>query len=407
MEKTIILGVTGGIAAYKACDLVSRLTKRGCQVHVIMTKAAEHFVHPLTFRTLSGHPVITDMFSEPGSWNVRHISLAESAHLMVVAPATANIIGKVAQGIADDMLSTTIMAAKPGCPVLFAPAMNVYMYQNPIVQGNIRCLQEFGYSFIGPGEGMLACGTKGEGRMVEAVEIEDKILSLLEDKKDYLHKKILITAGPTREAIDPIRFLSNKSTGVMGYALAERAKNRGAQVHLITGPTNLPDPWGVEVTRVESALDMHRAVLQAYPEADIVIKAAAVADYRPQDISLEKIKKKEGPLSISLTRNPDILWELGQDKQKHQILVGFAAETHNLLAYAQGKIKAKNLDLIVANNVQEPGAGFGGDTNIVTIITKDGEITKLPLLTKMETAQAILDKIKQQFGDLWVDGQTK
>lgn len=392
--KTIVLGVTGGIAAYKACDLVSRLVKKEYQVHVIMTRSAEHFVNPLTFRTLSGHPVITDMFAEPGAWNVRHVSLAEMASLMVIAPATANIIGKVAHGLADDMLSTTIMAAKPNCPVLFAPAMNVHMYQNPIVQDNIKRLTDFGYFFIGPVEGRLACGTKGQGRMVEAEEIFEKIVSLLEGKKDFQGKRFLITAGPTREAIDPIRFLSNRSTGTMGYALAQAAKSRGAQVHLVTGPTGLPDPYGVEMTKVESARDMHQAALMAYPHADIVIKAAAVADYRPQDTADSKIKKQEGTLSLVLERNPDILRELGQNKKEHQILVGFAAETDNLLDYARQKITAKNLDLIVANNVKEEGAGFGTTTNKVTIITKEGEIIELPRMTKLDTAHAILDHIR-------------
>jgi phosphopantothenoylcysteine decarboxylase/phosphopantothenate--cysteine ligase len=392
-EKNIVLGVTGGIAAYKACDLVSRLAKRGYQVHVIMTKSAEHFVNPLTFRTLSGNPVVTDMFAEPGTWNVRHISLAETASLMVIAPATANIIGKVAHGLADDMLSTTIMAAKARCPVLFAPAMNMNMYQNPIVQENIGRLKNFGYHFIGPAKGRLACGTEGQGRMVEAEEIEEKILSLLERKKDFQGKKILITAGPTREALDPIRYLTNRSTGTMGYALADAAHSRGAEVYLVSGPTNLPDPWGVEVTRVESAREMHQVVLSIFPAVDIVIKAAAVADYRPKVTAEHKIKKKEGPLSLELERNPDILRELGQNKKEHQILVGFAAETDNLEEYARQKMATKNLDLIVANNVKEEGAGFGGTTNIVTIITKGGEMIKLPRLTKHDTAHAILDQI--------------
>ncbi|MGI6686109.1 MAG: bifunctional phosphopantothenoylcysteine decarboxylase/phosphopantothenate--cysteine ligase CoaBC [Bacillota bacterium] len=396
--KTIVLGVTGGIAAYKACDLVSRLVKRGYQVHVIMTKSAEHFVNPLTFRTLSGHPVVTDMFSEPGVWNVRHISLAETAHLMVIAPATANIIGKVAHGLADDMLSTTVMAAKDRCPVLFAPAMNVHMYQNPIVQDNIRRLTDYGYFFVGPDEGRLACGTAGQGRMVEPQEIEENIILLLERKTDFQGKKILITAGPTREALDPIRFLSNRSTGTMGFALAEAAKSRGAEVHLVSGPSNLPDPLGVKITKVESAREMHSAVIKAYSDVDIVIKAAAVADYRPKDTADYKIKKTEGPLNLVLERNPDILWELGQNKKKNQILVGFAAETDNLVEYARQKIIAKNLDLIVANNVKEEGAGFGGTTNIVTIISKEGDIIKLPRMTKLDTAHAILDQIRMHAG---------
>ncbi|HHT62801.1 MAG: bifunctional phosphopantothenoylcysteine decarboxylase/phosphopantothenate--cysteine ligase CoaBC [Bacillota bacterium] len=399
--KTIVLGVTGGIAAYKACDLVSRLVKKGYKVHVIMTKSAEHFVNPLTFRTLSGHPVITDMFSEPGEWNVQHVSLAEKADIMVIAPATANILGKVSHGLADDMLSTTIMAAKPGCPVLFAPAMNVNMYRNPVLQENIKKLTDLGYFFIGPTEGHLACGTQGKGRMVEADEIVDKIISLLEGKKDlndFLDKKILVTAGPTREALDPIRFLSNRSTGTMGYAIAQAAHRRGAKVYLVSGPTSLVQPPGVEITRVESAREMHQAVMRIFPHVDIVIKAAAVADYRPRDAADYKIKKKDKPLTLVLERNPDILWELGQIKNKRQILVGFAAETENLEQYAREKLEAKNLDLIVANNVKEEGAGFGGTTNIVTIITKGGETIKLPRLTKLEAAHAILDQIRIQAG---------
>lgn len=390
--KTIVLGVTGGIAAYKACDLVSRLVKKENDVHVIMTESAEHFVSPLTFRTLSGNPVIRDMFSDPGTWQVRHISLAEKAELMVIAPATANIIGKLAHGIADDMLSTTVMAAQ--CPVLIAPAMNVNMYQNPIVAENIQRLRKLGYFFVGPAVGRLACGTEGQGRMEEVQEIEEKIIDLLIINNDFLGKKILITAGPTREALDPIRFFSNKSTGTMGYALAEAASRRGAEVQLVSGPTCLSDLPGVKTTKIESAREMHQAVLKIYPEVDIVIKAAAVADYRPKKAVDYKIKKKDGDLSVSFERNPDILWELGQNK-KNQILVGFAAETDNLLEYAQNKIKTKNLDLIVANNVLEEGAGFGGTTNIVTMITKGGEIQQLPQLTKIRTAHRILDQIKK------------
>lgn len=395
LGKTIVLGVTGGIAAYKAADLVSRLVKKEHEVHVIMTESAEHFVNPLTFRTLSGNPVIMDMFSEPGTWNVRHISLAEKAQLMVIAPATANIIGKIAHGIADDMLSTTIMAAR--CPVLIAPAMNVNMYLNPVVQDNIQRLRDLAYFFVGPAVGRLACGTEGQGRMEEVKVIEEKIINLLTIKKDFLGKKILITAGPTREALDPIRFLSNRSTGMMGFALAEAALGRGAEVHLVSGPTCLPDISGVKITKVESAREMHQAVWEVYPEIDIVIKAAAVADYRPKEAVDYKIKKKEGDLTLVLERNPDILWELGRNK-RHQILVGFAAETDNLVEYARHKMETKNLDMIVANNVKEKGAGFGGTTNIVTIISKEGEILELPQLTKLETAHAILDQIRMLAG---------
>lgn len=393
--KTIVVGVTGGIAAYKAADLVSRLVKQEHEVHVIMTESAQHFVGALTFRTLSGNPVITEMFSEPGAWNVRHISLAEKAQLMVIAPATANIIGKAAHGLADDMLSTTLLAAR--CPVLFAPAMNVHMYQNPVVQDNIRRLTDLGCYFIGPAAGRLACGTQGQGRMVEVNIIEEKIMALLMGKNDFQGKKILITAGPTREALDPIRFFSNRSTGAMGFALAQAAAGRGGEVHLVSGPTPLPDPYGIKVSRVESAREMHQVVWDAYLEADIVIKAAAVADYRPREAADHKMKKKEGDLTLVLERNPDILWELGRNK-KHQILVGFAAETDNLLDYARRKLETKNLDMIVGNNVKEAGAGFGGSTNIVTIMTKDGRVNQLPLMTKLETAHVILDQIRELAG---------
>jgi phosphopantothenoylcysteine decarboxylase/phosphopantothenate--cysteine ligase len=389
--KTIVMGVTGGIAAYKAADLVSRLVKERYKVHVIMTEAATQFVSPLTFRTLSGNPVATDLFSEPGTWNVHHISLAEKADLMVIAPATANIIGKIARGIADDMLSTTVMAAR--CPVLIAPAMNVNMYLNPIVQENIRYLKEQGYDFVGPVTGRLACGTHGQGRMEEADVIQEKIMDIFIGKKDFLGKKILVTAGPTREYLDPVRFLTNRSTGTMGFSLAKAARSRGATVHLVSGPTSLRDPPGIKITKVDSAREMQQAVEGIFPETDIVIKTAAVADYRPKIIADQKIKKKEDDLFLALERNPDILRNLGEKKQ-HQILVGFAAESENLLEYARGKMKTKNLDLIVANNIKEEGAGFGTTTNIVTIITKDGEIHKLPQMTKIETAHTILDYVK-------------
>ncbi|MGI6711585.1 MAG: bifunctional phosphopantothenoylcysteine decarboxylase/phosphopantothenate--cysteine ligase CoaBC [Bacillota bacterium] len=388
--KVIVVGVTGGIAAYKTAELVSRLVKKGYEIHVIMTKSAQHFVSPLTFRTLSGNPVITDLFAEPGSWNVQHISLAEKADIMAVVPATANIIGKIVNGIADDMLSTTIMAAT--CPVIIAPAMNVNMYQNPILQRNINKLKNYGYHFVEPGIGHLACGTEGKGRLAEIPIIEEAITRVFSCKDDFKGKKVLVTAGPTRETIDPVRFISNRSTGKMGYELAAAAKSRGADVYLVAGPTELPDPAGVNVTKVVTAVEMYHAVLERFSQADIVIKAAAVADYRPKEPSACKIKKNDGELQLVLERNPDILWELGKIKE-NQILVGFAAETEKLIEYAKEKIYKKNLDMIVANNITREGSGFGGTTNIVTIITRNEEIKELPKMTKMETAHAILDEI--------------
>lgn len=390
-EKVVVLGVTGGIAVYKAADLVSRLVKHGLHVHVIMTAAAQELVTPLTFRTLSGNPVITDLFADSPLWRVQHIALAEQADLFAIVPATANIIGKIANGIADDMLSTTVMAAN--CPVFLAPAMNVHMWENPILQNNIQRLTALGYHFMEPDSGRLACGTEGKGRLPAMEKIEQAIIALLADKQDFLGKTILVTAGPTREALDPVRFLSNHSTGKMGYEIARAARERGAEVILVSGPTNLPDPSGIQVVRVVSALEMHQAVMAVYDRADIVIKTAAVADYRPKQMAAGKIKKEDGDLMLVLQRNPDILWELGQ-KKTHQLLVGFAAETENLLSYAQGKLVKKNLDMIVANDIMESGAGFGGETNKVTLLTKAGEIHPLPQMSKYDTAQAILDHIK-------------
>ncbi|MDD4751936.1 MAG: bifunctional phosphopantothenoylcysteine decarboxylase/phosphopantothenate--cysteine ligase CoaBC [Desulfitobacteriaceae bacterium] len=390
-RKVIAVGITGGIAAYKVAELVSRLTKKGYEVHVIMTASAQKFITPLTFRTLSGNPVITDMFDPSPLWNVQHVSLAEKADAFVVVPATANIIGKIANGLADDMLSTTVMAAQ--CPVVLAPAMNVHMWENPVVQSNIKKLEELGYRLVDPGVGRLACGTEGKGRLADIDCIEQALISLLEKPKDFFGKKVLVTAGPTREAIDPVRYLTNHSTGKMGYEIARAAKERGAEVFLVSGPTNLADPEGVIVERVVSAREMFRAVSDKYEQVDIVIKAAAVADYRPKQTSAEKIKKADGEMSLTLERNPDILWELGR-KKDHQLLVGFAAETGNLIEFAQNKMERKNLDMIVANNVSEEGAGFGGVTNKVTILNRYGELKELPQMTKYDTAHAILDQIR-------------
>lgn len=400
--KNIVVGVSGGIAAYKAVELVSRLKKAGATVYVIMTKAATEFVTPLTFRELSGNPVAVDLWSEVKHWNVEHIALASAADLFVVAPATANIIGKVANGIADDMLSTTIMATK--APVIMAPAMNTNMYENPLVQQNIAKLTALGYSFIEPASGMLACGVEGQGRLPEPACIVDYIIDFMKKqfagpanpvkKNDLAGKKVIVTAGGTREPLDPVRYIGNRSSGKMGYALAEAAKTRGAQVTLISGPTKLKPPEDVAYVAVETAAEMRQAVLNEYQTADIVIKAAAVADYKPRQVALQKIKKAGDTLTLVLEKNPDILLELGQYK-KQQILVGFAAETESLLEHAGDKLMRKNLDMIVANDVTQAGAGFNTDTNIVKLLYRDGRIEEIAQMTKRELADVIFDKIQQ------------
>ncbi len=390
--KNIVVGVAGGIAVYKVVDMVSRLKKQGANVYVIMTAAASKFVTPLTFREISGQPVVVDMWSEVTNWNVEHIELASRADLFLIAPATANIIGKIANGIADDMLSTTVMATQ--APVLLAPAMNTNMYLNPIVQQNITKLTELGYHFIEPESGMLACGTEGIGRLPTTEVVVSKVLELFASA-DFAGKQIIITAGGTREAIDPVRYIGNRSSGKMGYAIARVAAARGANVILISGPTQLPVPQGVTFIPVESALQMRDAVLAHYSDCDIVIKAAAVADYRPQVVSEHKIKKNSTSLELILEKTPDILLELGQLK-KHQILVGFAAETQELVAHAQGKLTRKKLDMIVANDVTLPGAGFNADTNIVKLLYSDGRVEELPKMSKEQLAGIILDKIRIQ-----------
>lgn len=388
--KNIVVGVTGGIAAYKTVEIVSRLKKAGAKVHVIMTRAAANFITPLTFREISSNPVTIDMWSEPANWNIEHIALANLADLFLIAPATANIIGKIANGIADDMLSTTVMATT--APVVLAPAMNVNMYQNSIVQKNIALLSEHGYHIIEPAYGMLACGVEGPGRLPEPAVIIDKVISLFETAGDLSEKRLLVTAGGTREPIDPVRYIGNRSSGKMGYAIASAAARRGAQVTLVSGPTQLPEPRGVKVIRVETTLEMKNAVLHEFENCDVVIKAAAVADYRPQHASQHKIKKSEEPLHLVLEKNPDILKELGQLKT-HQILVGFAAETKDLIDNAKDKLTRKNLDMIIANDVTAPGAGFNTDTNIVKLIYRNGNMEELPKMTKDTLANIILDKI--------------
>ncbi|TCL39900.1 phosphopantothenoylcysteine decarboxylase/phosphopantothenate--cysteine ligase [Anaerospora hongkongensis] len=388
--KNIVLGVTGGIAAYKAVEVVSRLKKAGAAVHVIMTEGATKFVTPLTFRELSANPVAVHMWEEPKTWNVEHIALATLADIFLIAPATANIIGKIANGIADDMLSTTVMATK--APVVIAPAMNTNMYLNPITQQNITKLASLGYRFIEPATGMLACGVEGPGRLAEPSTIVEYVGNLFNRNCSLQGKKVLITAGGTREPLDPVRYIGNRSSGKMGYALAGAAAARGAEVLLVSGPANLPAPQGVTVISVESAQQMRDAVLAQYHDADIVIKAAAVADYRCVKQAEHKIKKNDENLTITLEKNPDILAELGRLKTK-QILVGFAAETEQLVAYATEKLNRKNADMIVANNVMLPDAGFNTDTNIVKLLYRDGRIEDLPKMEKTKLAGIILDRI--------------
>lgn len=388
-NKNIVLGVCGGIAAYKACELTSRLKKLNANIDVIMTKSAAEFVTALTFQSLSLNEVITDMFGKSKYWEIEHISLAKKADIIVIAPATANVIGKLACGIADDMLTTTVMASK--AIKLIVPAMNTNMYENLIVQRNIETLKQLGYNFIEPSEGRLACGDVGKGKMAEPEAIEARIKELLLTSRDLEGKTVLVTAGPTREALDPVRFITNHSTGKMGFAIAEKAVLRGAKVYLVSGPSNLTTPNGVERIDVESALDMHTAVMKLMEKSDIIIKSAAVADYRPAEISTEKIKKSEDDLVIKLKRNPDILQELGKVKG-NRVLIGFAMETQNLIENASAKVKKKNLDFIVANDLRTEGAGFAGDTNLVKIIDSQGKVEEIPLMRKSDLADIVLDK---------------
>lgn len=389
--KTVVIGITGGIAAYKVADLVSRLYKNGFNVQVVMTEHATRFISPLTLRTLSNNPVLVDMFDESGTHKVQHIGVAEEADIMVIAPATANIIAKMAYGMADDLLSTIILATT--APVLIAPSMNTNMYDKQVTQDNLRTLKSRGVLVLEPAEGDLACGVTGRGRLPAIETIYDRIIELLEDHpQDLVNKTILITAGATQEDIDPVRFITNRSTGKMGYALASEAARRGARVLLVSGPTALPDPPGVEIWRVRSAGEMNGVCQKLFDQADIVIGAAAVADYRPLDYSEQKLKKNDDDMVIRLTRNPDILEGLGKRKQ-HQILVGFAAETSDLLENGRVKMQKKNLDLLVANDLTAPGAGFAVDTNICTLLLKDGTEKNLPCLSKSEVAGIILDSI--------------
>ena len=387
-DKTVVIGVSGGIAVYKTLDVVSRLRKLGVNVNVIMTKSATEFVTPLSFQSLSQNYVVCDMFEDPKTWDVEHISLAKRADVFLIAPATANVIGKIANGIADDMLTTTVMACR--CRKIFAPAMNTAMYENPIVQDNIKKLQHYGYEVITPASGYLACGDTGAGKMPEPETLLEYILREVAFEKDLSGKKILVTAGPTQEAIDPVRCLTNHSSGKMGYAIAKMAMLRGAEVTLVSGPTAIEPPLFVKVVPVTSARDMFEAVTGVSDQQDIIIKAAAVADYRPKQVSEDKVKKKDDQVSIELERTDDILKYLGEHKKKGQFLCGFSMETQNMVENSREKLVKKNVDMICANNLKQSGAGFGVDTNVITIITRN-EITELPLQSKESAANAILD----------------
>ena len=388
--KTIVLGVTGSIAAYKSASLASALVKEHADVHVIMTRNAVNFINPITFETLTHNKCITDTFDRNFEFDVKHISLAKKADLFMIAPATANIIGKLASGIADDMLSTTVMAA--GCPVMLAPAMNTAMYDNSIVQENMSKLRMHGYTVIEPSAGYLACGDTGRGKMPEPEYLKDIILHEISHEKDLAGRRVLVTAGPTQEALDPVRFLSNHSSGKMGYAIASQAARRGAEVTLVSGRTSLDCPYGVTRIDVTSAADMFREVTSHAEEADIIVMAAAVADYRPASVSDNKIKKKDGAMSIELERTSDIIGTLGAGRRDDQFLCGFSMETENLIENSRSKLERKNLDMIVANNLKVEGAGFRGDTNVAVLIKKS-QVKELQLMSKIELADVILDEI--------------
>ncbi|MEI6125687.1 MAG: bifunctional phosphopantothenoylcysteine decarboxylase/phosphopantothenate--cysteine ligase CoaBC [Pseudomonadota bacterium] len=389
MGKQIVLGITGCIAAYKAAELVRLIVKHGGQVHVIMTRSAREFVSPLTFQTLSGNPVATDLFALYEERKIGHISLAQRADVLVVAPATANSIGKTAGGIADDLLSTAIMATR--APLLFAPAMNEAMWENPVVQKNMQALKSLGYYVVDPGWGDLACGAQGKGRLADVEDILDEIITIL-SPKDFARQEVLVTAGPTHEPMDSVRFITNPSSGKMGFALARALKQRGASVTLVTGPSALFSPRNVHVVKVKTAQEMASAVDKYFSKADIIIKSAAVSDYRPTVISAHKIKKQDAAQQIEFERTSDILAALGK-KKGNKILVGFAAETHEILANAREKLQKKNLDMIVANDVGKKDSGFGSDVNKVTLLLPGGEVVALPSMSKDDVAQKILDRI--------------
>ena len=389
--KTVVLGVTGSIAAYKMANLTSMLTKLHCDVHVIMTKNATNIINPITFETLTARKCLVDTFDRNFNYNIEHVALGEKADVVLVAPASANVIGKMAAGIADDMLTTTILACK--CKKIVAPAMNTNMYENPVVQANLKKLKEFGLEVIEPASGMLACRVEGKGKLPSEEVLLEYILREIQFEKDMTGKKVLVTAGATQEAIDPVRYITNHSTGKMGYALAKIAMRRGADVTLITAPTNLPAPLFADVVPVVSAQEMFDAVKERAPQMDIIIKAAAVADYTPVSVSDEKIKKKDGDLSLPMRRTTDILAYLGEHRKPGQFICGFSMETENLVENSKKKLQKKNADLIVANNLRDEGAGFGTDTNVVTLVMEEG-IVELPCMSKEEVAEAVLDAIQ-------------
>ena len=388
--KTVVLGVTGSIAAYKIANLASALVKLHADVHVIMTQNATNFINPITFETLTNNKCLVDTFDRNFQFDVKHVSLAKKADIFLVAPASANVIGKIANGIADDMLTTTIMACK--CPKLISPAMNTNMFENPIVQDNLKKLEHYGYEIIDPACGYLACGDTGAGKMPEPETLLSYILREIALEKDMVGTKVLITAGPTQESLDPVRFITNHSTGKMGYAIAENCMRRGAEVTLVSGPVAIAPPPFVKVINVKSAANMAEAVKENYKDQQIIIKTAAVADYRPAQIADEKIKKKEGDSVLELERTEDILAYLGAHKQPGQFICGFSMETENMLENSRAKLERKNVDMIVANNLKVAGAGFGVDTNVVTFITKD-ECVEHELMSKTEVAGAIVDYI--------------
>ncbi len=389
-NKTILLGVTGGIAAYKSASLASMLVKKGAEVRVIMTEHAANFINPITFESLTGHKCITDTFDRNFEFKVEHVALAKKADVIMVAPATANVIAKLAHGLADDMLTTTILASK--APKIIAPAMNTGMYENPVTQDNLAVLRKYGMEVIAPADGYLACGDIGSGKMPEPEVLCEHILRRCACRKDMAGMKVLVTAGPTQEALDPVRYISNHSSGKMGYSIAKACVLRGADVTLVTGKTSLALPLFVNAVPVVSARDMYNAVIARSEEMDIIIKAAAVADYRPKHVAPEKVKKADSDLAIPLERTDDILKFLGDHKRSGQFLCGFSMETENMLDNSTKKLYKKNLDMIVANNLKMQGAGFGTDTNIITMITKN-DVTELPIMEKEEAAFHILDKI--------------
>lgn len=387
--KTVLLGVTGGIAAYKAAALASALVKQHAAVEVVMTKNATEFITPLTFEQLTGRRVMVDTFDRNFSHNVEHIALADRTDLVIIAPATANACAKLAHGLADDMLTTSVLACR--CPKLIAPAMNTNMFENPVTQDNLDILRKYGWDVIEPSSGRLACGAVGKGKLPEPEELLQHILKYLALPHDLVGKKVLVTAGPTQEAIDPVRYLTNRSTGKMGFAIAKMAMLRGAEVTLISGPSSVTPPPFVDVVQVRSAAEMFEAVKAHAPNSDLIFKAAAVADYTPMEVADSKIKKKDGDMAIPLMRTTDILAWLGQNRRENQVICGFSMETDDLLANSSAKLAKKNVDMICANSLRQAGAGFGVDTNIITLITKD-DTQELPLMTKEEAASAIIDK---------------